>query len=560
MRRLNFGCAAVLVLFACTDARSQQIQSSNGLMQAPSPNPNAKRYPVSGTVFNSVTNEPISRALVRINSGQDQRVAFTGGDGRFQIAEVTEGMAWISAQRPGYFDPCTQSNSPHCVSRSGHKVGPGTNDFRLALTPGSKISGTVLDTDGEPVEGLQVELIGEQIVNGRKQWMPRGSASTDDNGFYRLGEQQPGKVVVCTMSKTLQPFSANDSETYPPRCYPGGTDLASAQVIDLAPGEEARADFTLSIVRGFNISGIIMGVGQQAAISVWTEGAGGAQTGVGNFQHRPGTGQFVIRGVPNGSWRFHFQTNDGQGKTIEAIEEISVNGADVTGLQVALQPGLDIPVQVNRPPAAPAQQTVGQNPGPVPPQNNGWVQVRLMSTTNPSGQQYYSSQLPGTQPESGAQPSFAIQDIPLGSYNVLAQSPGNSCIASITYGGADVSREPLTVSAGSPPPPLTVNIRNDCATLTITPHADSPEANVVVLLTSDASFIEPQIFGVQGNSNVTMSNLTPGSYHLYAVSDLEGLEYANPQAMRDIPSQTVNLEPNGKTALNVELVDRGRPQ
>ena len=352
---------AFAVLFTVSAAPAQQVQSG------PLPqNPNAKRYPVSGTVLNSVTNEPIPRALVRINSGQEQRVAFTGGDGRFQVADIAEGMVWISAQRPGYFDTCSVSNSPYCGSLSGRKVGPGTNDFRVALTPGSKISGTVLDTDGEPVEGLQVQLIGEQIANGRKQWMARGSASTDDNGFYKMSEQQPGKVVACTTSKTLQPFSTGDSETYPPRCYPAGTDVASAQIIDLAPGQDAQVDFTVGVVRGFNISGMITGAGQQTGIRAWTEGAGGLDAAVENFRHRPATGQFVIRGVPNGSWRFHFQTNDGQGKQLEAVEEITVNGADVTGLQIALQPGLDIPVVVNRPSSAPVQQGYRAKREPAP--------------------------------------------------------------------------------------------------------------------------------------------------------------------------------------------------
>ena len=285
---------------------------------------------------------------------------------------------------------------------------------------------------------------------------------------------------------------------------------------------------------------------------MWTESAGGMQASVGNFRHNPRTGQFVIRDIPNGSWRFHFQTTDRQGKGLEAIEDISVNGADVTGLQVALDPGLDIPIVVNRPTSASAQQAIGQNPSP--PQNNGWLQVRLVSTSNPASQQYYSSQLPG------AQPSFAIQSIPPGSYTVVAQSPGNGCIGSIYYGGADVSREPLTVSAGSPPPPLTVNIRSDCATLTVTPHSDSSGASGMVLLTSDTSFLEPQILGIQANQSMTLSNLSPGSYHLYAVSDLDGLEYTNPRAMRDLPSEIVNLESNGKTATGIELFNRSRSQ
>ncbi len=558
MRRLLSGWTVMLALLASARASSQQIQFSGGLMQAPSPNPNLKRYPISGTVFNSVTNEPIPRALVRVNSGQEQRVAFTGADGRFQLADVSEGMAWISAQRPGYFDACSIENSPSCGSRSGHKVGPGTNDFRVALTPGSKVSGTVLDTDGEPVENLQVQLVGEQIVNGRKQWIGRGSASTDDNGVYQFSEQQPGRVVACTVTKLLEQAPVASSEVYPPRCYPGGNDLASAQILELAPGQEARADFTLSIVQGFNISGLITGAAGQSGVAVWTENPGGVQNGVANFQRNPATGQFVIRGVPNGLWKFHFQTNDGRGQTTEAAEEISVNGADVKGLQIALQPGLDIPIIVNRQSAASTQAQSG--PGPTPPQNNGWVQVRLVSTSNPNGSQYYSSQLPGSQPESGAPPSFAIQNIPPGSYNVLAQSPGNGCVGSISYGGADLSGEPLAVIAGSPPPPLTLNIRNDCAALSITLHSGSAENNGILLLTSDTSFLEPQIFQTQENQSLTLNNLSPGSYHLYAVSDLDGLEYANPQAMRDVPSETVNLEPNAKTAINLEVFNRRRSQ
>ncbi|MBV8866800.1 MAG: hypothetical protein JO210_15505, partial [Acidobacteriaceae bacterium] len=82
----------------------------------------------------------------------------------------------------------------------------------------------------------------------------------------------------------------------------------------------------------------------------------------------------------------------------------------------------------------------------------------------------------------------------------------------------------------------------------------------VLLLTSETSFLEPQILGFQGNQSMTVSNLSPGSYRLYAISDLDGLEYANPQAMREIPSEIVNLEPNGKTAIAITVLNRRRSQ
>src|SRR5579875_1098199 len=62
------------------------------------------RHTATGTVVNSVTGEPIRRALVRINGAGEQHSGFTGGDGRFSIDGVAEGLIVISAEKPGFFD------------------------------------------------------------------------------------------------------------------------------------------------------------------------------------------------------------------------------------------------------------------------------------------------------------------------------------------------------------------------------------------------------------------------------------------------------------------------
>ena len=88
--RLLLRRSLLLTLLTCRWAYAQGSGLS-GPGKTPLPAQDAKRYPISGTVVNSVTSEPVRRALVRVNSGQEQLVAFTGGDGSFQLASVPEG-------------------------------------------------------------------------------------------------------------------------------------------------------------------------------------------------------------------------------------------------------------------------------------------------------------------------------------------------------------------------------------------------------------------------------------------------------------------------------------
>ncbi len=560
-----------LASFLCASGQAGQVMQISG---STPPSVPIKKYPVSGSVFNSVTNEPIRRALVRINSNNGQHVAFSGPDGRFQFAGIPEGSVWISAQRPGFFEPRSLSTSPLSGVWKSPIVGSGTNDFRVPLTPESKIVGTVLDTDGEPVEGVEVQVLAEQIMQGRKQWMNRGATSTDENGFYQLDGQMPGAVVACTGNKPVAP-SARDSDTYPPRCFPNSPDPASAQVIDIAPGQSARADFSVQAVRSFTVSGTVVHE-QGFNTNIWIEGANGQQSSVGQLmQYDPRSGRFVMGAVPNGTWNFHFQGNDQQGRAFDTTEEISVNGADVTGVQATLQPGLDIPVEVVSSADHGAQAGAGALggasasviTGPISNPQQGAVipQVRLLPVGKTAIQQYFASTVPNPSGEADAKPSIVLQSIPPGTYNVSAQSNGQGCVQSVSYGGNDLAREPLTLVAGSPPQPLLITLRNDCATLTVAAHSDQKDATGVLVLTSDAPGSEPYITNIQANSGstdamvaTTVGNLSPGTYHVYALSDLDGVEFANPQAMRDYPSESITLEPNGKANITVELAARGK--
>ncbi len=119
--------AYVLLLLAC---RASVSIAAGQVISAPasSPGPVAtgKTYPVSGTVFNTATNEPVSRALVHLNGGRGEKVAFTGADGRFLIDDVPEGQILpdrAASRLLRFQDPAHQWQFPNGIQAANRRSG-----------------------------------------------------------------------------------------------------------------------------------------------------------------------------------------------------------------------------------------------------------------------------------------------------------------------------------------------------------------------------------------------------------------------------------------------------
>jgi hypothetical protein len=62
------------------------------------------------------------------------------------------------------------------------------------------------------------------------------------------------------------------------------------------------------------------------------------------------------------------------------------------------------------------------------------------------------------------------------------------------------------------------------------------------------------------NGAFSLSGLTPGDYTVYAFTDISGLEYTNPEALREFSGQKITLGPGAKAALQLNLITRGDGQ
>ena len=103
-------------------------------------------------------------------------------------------------------------------------------DFKL--TPHGVVSGKITDEDGDPMEGVQVQIMRIAYNQGKKQLQMNGGEQTNDLGEYRMSGITPGKYYLAAIYRNRRPVmmmmpgtqeSASPQEDYVTTYYPGST-------------------------------------------------------------------------------------------------------------------------------------------------------------------------------------------------------------------------------------------------------------------------------------------------------------------------------------------------
>jgi hypothetical protein len=85
---------------------------------------------------------------------------------------------------------------------------------------------------------------------------------------------------------------------------------------------------------------------------------------------------------------------------------------------------------------------------------------------------------------------------------------------------------------------------------------DNPVANGSVILVASSRAIQPQLAPLREEGGFTFARVSPGDYRLYAVSTADGLEFGNPEAMRQIDGVSVTISAKQKANVTLNLVTR----
>ncbi len=533
---------------------------------------------IHGTVINSVTHEPIGRALVY--SPDNRLAAMTDSEGHFEFTvakpdndNTNDGSGsanklsyrrgrifGLMARKPGFIEGRV---TPTVQSEASNK------EVVLSLTPESLVIGRVLLSSAEASDPIQLELYRRQVAEGRAHWVLAGSTSTKSNGEFRFAELPAGSYKLLTRELMDRDPLASDPRSqvygYPPVYFPNATDFAGGQAIQLAAGQIFQADISLVRHAYYPVKVAVANSASAPGISIVVSVQGHRGPGYAlGYNHREQTIEGLL---PNGNYTLEASSFGANGAS--GVLNISIKGAPVEGPRMALVPNGSIGVNIKEeftstadtsgPPvfAVNGQRTIVHGP------------ARYLILHLDPGDDFGQERSAWMRPSSSESDSFAIEGVQPGRYWVHTNS-SRGFVASITSDTTDLRHQPLVVGVGGSSSPIEVTMRDAGGDVdgTIDGVATSLNETAGVAASPDNSphvyFVPPPDSSVEfrdvwvsGEGKFGPQQLPPGTYLALAFDHPQPeLEYGNPEAMRayEERGQLIRVTAGQKEHLHLQLI------
>jgi hypothetical protein len=539
--------------------------------------PDEQPEKVHGTVINSVTHAPVSRALVY--SPDNRFATLTDGEGHFEFtpnrsSRTAEGATffsgqrhqvfsvagpggpfWLMARKPGYLDDPNDSRQTQAT--------PG-NEFTIALMPEGVIKGRVVASDAEPASEMPVQLFSRQVQEGTPKWVRSNTVLANSNGEFRFAELLPGTYKLATNeSMDNNPaITAPGGQVYgfPPVYFPGVPDFASSGTIQLTAGQTVEADLPVTHQPYYSVRIPVANADANAGINVSVSVQGhrgpGYSLGYSPEEH------CIVGLLPNGHYLVEAMSF-GQSAASGEVN-IAVGGSAMEGPLLTLHPGGTITVHVNEEFTSKERTGFGTwSVGGRSFQMRGprlYLQVRVESEDDLEGERGGSLR-PPSGPEDD---SMVTENLAPGRYR-LRLNTSRGYVASATMGGVDLLHEALVVGPGSSSP-IEIKMRDDSAELEGTVTGITPESSAGQGLTTAYVYCIPvrdspgqfaQVAVSASESKFQLQGIAPGTYRVLAFRNPQlYLPYNDPEAMQAYESNgaVVQLSPGQKANVQVQII------
>jgi hypothetical protein len=575
------GIAFVIALSCCSSIMRLSAQSSAvGIEHTEG---------LRGTVVNSLTNEPINRALV---FSPDNRFAtMTDDQGHFEFTfprgegEMAVGSARTSDVRSLETSrlQLARTNRPTMLmgrktgflsrnnGQEGFQISPTQQELTIFLVPEARVVGHVILPGSDGSDKVQVELYRSQVREGREHWDSAGMVMSRSDGEFRFAELSAGSYKLLTHELLdRDPLTFNPRGQlfgYPPVYYPAASDFATAAVIRLSPGETFQANVSPGKREYYPVKlGIANApAGLQTGVQVWPQG----HTSPG-FSLGSNPGDQLIEGfLPDGTYTVRVTTYGPNAMT--GMLNITVRGAALSGTSVTLLPNSSITVSVREEfqhieTESQGRMTIGDvRPVPENGRRPNYLQMMLLPADE-FGFAPGASLRPPTGPEDN---SLVIENVQPGRYRVRVNT-AIGFVSSITSGGTDLQRQPLVVGLGGSTPPIEVTVRDDGAQVEGTiegiitaetrragfnsPGQSPGNVYFVPMADSDGQFREAW---VSPDGKFQLQQLPPGAYRVLAFDRQQpDLEYASSEVMGqyDSKSKVIRVVSGQKEHLGLPLI------
>jgi hypothetical protein len=493
-------------------------------------------YTLGGSVVNSVTGEPVRRAVVELHAGSP-RFAFTDAKGQFEFENLPSGQAGLRVRKPGFLEEreAGQSTGPQSA-----RIGPAAAPVVLKLVPESIIYGRAQDGAGDPIEHLPIKAIAALIYRGRKHWTEKQTTMTDDDGEFRLANLSPGSYYLLagpTWDFGNPHGMVGRDQAYPAVFYPAASDLSGATLIALSAGQQVNTNLILSPAPLYKISGQI--IGEPAGVNFQFFDAFGNNITF-PVSEQPG-GRFESK-APAGSYTLEVNAWGGRGKQLVACLSLNTS-SDLSGLKLVLGPMTLIPVVVRTEQTHPSPISFENRSTPVPSVHLSQAGVLI------GGREFWDSRSPELS-------SHVLENVTPGTYavDVTLNRGGSWYVQSVESGGVDLLREDLTIVSGVSTPPIEIVMRDDGASLS-GQVAGQENAQGVVVAVPEGAPLRARSAPVGIKGEFSLPNLAPGSYRVLAL-DRPDIEYTNPDVVDRFMAQAspVDLHANDEHTVNLELI------
>lgn len=247
---------------------------------------------VSGTVYDSVTGEPIEGARISLKTGLEamigefmqEGIARTDEEGRYTFGGLKAGPVRLSVAHPRY--------EAQALEERNLAEGEKATGCDVYLSQGAVIHGHVLGPGRQPIVGVSI-MASTPTASTLK------SAKTDQDGYYEMSGFSPGSYQVIRMARNWN-FDENFLES-----ITSGFDV---RVVKLAKDEVKEIDFLVGVepesglVRGqVTDSG---GSVARAMVSVVPVDGAGKDDPMTRTATTDGEGRYSIKNVKPGEYTF----------------------------------------------------------------------------------------------------------------------------------------------------------------------------------------------------------------------------------------------------------------
>ena len=336
--------------------------------QAKTDSDSQKTASISGTVLQSTTRAPLKNVEVAIlhNAGGDageneessaapELTVKTDQKGHFQFSTLEPGPYFIRASHAGMVMKSHHSQEGMFVNLEGGE----TQTLDLLMLPTAIIAGQVLNEDGEPMPRVSVMAMRYQYTITGRQLAQATTASSDDEGRFRLFGLQPGSYLVAVQSvpggvegmvalagsaHSAAPSNKNQT-VYTTTYYPNELSPERATPIVVKAGDTGQANFSLTRVRAYSVSGRVAGLPAAKSeddnpeqnfrmVMAMREGSfAPADMAIADKDSA-----FKFRALPAGRYRL-VAMGAGSGVNGAGSADVVVESSDVTGVVIGAQSG-----------------------------------------------------------------------------------------------------------------------------------------------------------------------------------------------------------------------------